>query len=208
MITLAVTSREKTGSKAARLIRKEGKVPGILYGAHRAATPIALDRTQLEAALRHGGETSLIELTGLETPVQALIHELEYHPAFSAPFHVDLLAVKKGEKVVMSLPLSFVGESEAVRLGANLVKVMHELEIEATPDKLPHEIEVDVSTLVNVGDRIHAGSIRLPAGVSLVTDADEVVALAQEPAGEEPEAPVLDMDAIEVEQKGKSEEAE
>ena len=125
------------------------------------------------------------------------------------PRHADFYAIEKGAKVEVAVPLSFIGESPAVKAGANLVKVMHELEIEAEAADLPHEIEVDISTLENIGDQIHVSDIKLPKGVVAQVEGDEVVALTQE-VEVEPEEPTggPDMDSIEVEQKGKGDEAE
>lgn len=208
MITLAISSRTASGSTGAAGVRAEGRVPAVIYGAHHEATPISVSLAEIEAVLRHGGETSILELVGLEKPIQALIHDLERNPVTNAPYHVDFYVVEKGSKVTMNLPLAYVGESEAVRLGAHMVKVMHEIEIEAAADKLPHEIEVDISALTAIGDQIRVSDIKAPAGVTFLTDGEEVVALAQEPAGEEVDSPVLDMDAIEVEKKGKADVAE
>lgn len=208
MITLATSPRATTGSDATHALRKEGRVPAVVYGAKQEAIPVSVSLAEIEAVLRKGGETSVIELTGLDKPLQVLIHDLDRNPTSGAPYHIDFYAVVKGAKVTMTVPLSFVGESDAVRMGANLVKVMHEVEVEAAADKLPHEIEVDIAALAQVGDQIHVSALKAPAGVTFVTDGDEVVAIAQEPAGEEVEGPVLDMDAIEVEQKGKGEESE
>ena len=108
------------------------------------------------------------------------------------------------------MPLTFVGVSLAVEQGANLVKVLHELEIEADPMSLPHDIEVDISKLVALGDRIHASDLELPAGVALMTEPGEVVALVQEIVEEKVEEVIapLDISSIEVEKKGKEEEGE
>ncbi len=208
MITLEIRPRATTGSDAAHALRTEGRVPAVIYGAKQEAIPVSVSLAEVEAVLRKGGETSVIELTGLDKPMQVLMHDIDRNPTSGAPYHIDFYAVVKGAKVTMSLPLSFVGDSEAVRMGANLVKVLHEVEVEAAPDKLPHEIEVDVTALVQVGDQIHVSNLKAPAGVTFVTGGEEVVALAQEPAGEEVEGPALDMEAIEVEQKGKTEEEE
>jgi large subunit ribosomal protein L25 len=109
--------------------------------------------------------------------------------------------------VTVSIPLSFIGEAGAVKLGASLVKVIHELEVEADPSKLPHEIEINLEVLANIGDQIHVKDVKLPAGVVATMDPDEVVVLAQT-TQEEPEEDTAapDMDAIEVEQKGKDSE--
>jgi large subunit ribosomal protein L25 len=106
--------------------------------------------------------------------------------------------------VEVAVPLEFVGESPAVKAGANLVKVLHELAIEADPVNLPHELTVDVSILTELGQQIHAGDLKLPAGVTLTVAPEEVVALIQEVEEEAPEEAVpADLSAIEVEGKGK-----
>jgi len=111
--------------------------------------------------------------------------------------------------VEVAIPLVFEGVSPAVEGGANLVKVLHEIEVEADPMSLPHDIKVDISVLVTVDDQIHAKDLVLPAGVSLVTPAGEVVALVQEVVEEKEEvAAPADISSIEVEKKGKEEPAE
>jgi large subunit ribosomal protein L25 len=138
--------------------------------------------------------------------MQTLIHEVDRDPVTNQPRHADFYALEKGKKVEVAIPLSFIGESAAVKAGASLVKVMHELEIEADASKLPHELEIDISTLAAVGDQIHVKDIKLPSGVTTPIDGEEVVALIQEVEVEEESAPAPDMASIEVEQKGKGEE--
>lgn len=208
MITLTATSRTATGKAGRALATAEGTVPGVVYGPKQETLMVSIPLRALEAVLRHGGESSLIELQGLDKPMQVLIHDLDVDPVTSVPRHADFYAVEKGAKVTLSVPISFVGESAAVKAGANLVKTMHEIEIEAAPDKLPHEIEVDITALAEIGDQIHVSDLKAPNGVEILTDGEEVVALAQavqEEVEEESAAP--DMDAIEVEKKGKDEEA-
>lgn len=208
MITLQATAREATG-KAMRRSLEEGVMPAVVYGAKQEATPITIPLADFERILRSEGESALISLEGLAKPVQALIHEIDVDPVTSRPRHADFYAVEKGAKVEVSIPLSFVGESPAVKAGANLVKVMHEIEVEADPTKLPHEIEVNVEALAAEGDQIRVADLTAPAGVTFTTGEDEVVALAQAIAEEpEEESAAPDMDAIEVEQKGKEDEGE
>ena len=116
---------------------------------------------------------------------------------------------EKGKKIEVNIPLAFVGVSPAVKdLGGNLVKVMHEITIEASPENLPHEIEVDISALTTFDSVILAKDITLPKGVSLATEEDEVVASVSAPRGDEPEEPAVapDLSAIEVVKKGKKDE--
>jgi len=184
-------------------------MPAVVYGPKQDATSISLSLPEFKKVLRDAGESSVIELTGLGSPMQVLIHDVDVDPVTSTPRHADLYAIEKGAKVEVAVPLSFIGESPAVKAGANLVKVMHELEIEADPANLPHEIEVNIETLAAEGDQIHVSDLKIPAGVTVKVEAEEVVALIQAvevEAEEETAAP--DMDAIEVEKKGKEEESE
>ncbi len=206
MHSLTATPRTRIG-KTSDLLSKEGLMPGVVYGPKQEPISISLTVSEFEAVLRHGGESAIITLSGLEKPLQVLIHDLDRNPLTNVPRHVDLYAVEKGAKVSVSVPLSFVGESMAMKLGANLVKVLHEIEIESDPAKLPTEIEVDLTALAAMNDQIHVSDLTAPAGVEILTPGDEVVALAQAVEEEpEEESAAPDMDAIEVEKKGKEEE--
>ncbi len=204
--SLTVSPRTIVG-KSTKVLAVEGVIPAVVYGPKQEAIPVSVPLLAFEAILRHGGESALIEISGLEKPVQALVHDLDRDPVTHVPRHVDFYAVEKGAKVTVSVPLSFVGDSMAVKSGANLVKVLHEIEIEADATKLPSEIEVDIAPLNAEGDQIRVSDLKAPSGVTILTSEEEVVALAQAVAEEtEEDAGAPDMDAIEVEQKGKAEE--
>jgi len=210
MVTLPV---EKRDPKAATLssLRSKGFIPAVVYGAHKESTPISVDSKAFAKVLRDAGEASestIVSLSGMGAALPTLIHEIAFDPITSLPRHVDFYAVTKGEKVEVAIPLSFIGESAAVEAGANLVKVMHEIEVEADPMNLPTAIEVDISVLKAVNDQIHAKDLVLPSGVTLVGEAEEVVALAQAVVEEKEEAAPADIGAIEVEKKGKEEGAD
>ena len=177
MLTLQVNKRE-AGSAA--VLRREEKVPAVVYGAHQESTPIAVSAKEFEKVLKEAGEATVVSLAGLGADLPVLIHEVDLDPLTSRPRHIDFYAITKGEKVEVSLPLEFIGESAAVKAGANLVKVVHELPIKADPMNLPHDIKVDLSALAAVGDQIHVKDLAVPAGIELMVDAEEVVALAQE----------------------------
>ena len=205
MLTLPALKRDKSTAPLSTL-RRAGSIPAVVYGAHQASTPIAVEARAFDKVLREAGEATIVSLTGLGAPLPTLIHEVDRDPITSHPRHIDFYAVTKGEKVEVAIPLSFVGESAAVAAGANLVKVLHELEVKADPMNLPHDIEVDLSALAAVDDKIHARDIKLPSGIELATEPEEVVALAQAVV-EEKEAPPApaDISSIEVEKKGKEE---
>ena len=206
MQTLAVEKREKAAGKA-RAVRRIGAIPGVVYGHTQAAVSLSIDVRAFDKAFKSAGEASVITLTGLDKDIPVLIQEVDLDPITNLPRHVDFYAITKGQKVEVAVPLAFVGESAAVENGANLIKVMHELEIEADPMNLPHEIEVDLSLLAALGDQIHVRDLKLPAGIELMVSEDEVVALVQEVQEEKvEEVAAADLSAIEVEKKGKEEE--
>jgi len=207
MLTLSVEKRGKDGASASAL-RRADFIPAVVYGAHRESTPISIPVRAFEKVLREAGEATIVALAGLGEPIPTLIHEVDLDPLTNQPRHVDFYAVTKGKKVQVAIPLVFMGESAAVKAGANLVKVLYELEIKADPMSLPHTISVDLSMLATISDRIHAKDLVLPAGAELAVDAEEVVALAQEVIEEKEEVVPADISTIEVEKKGKEEEAE
>lgn len=206
MLTLEVQKRDTEGVRAPALLRA-GSIPAVVYGAHHESTPITVSAVAFGKVLREAGEATLVSLEGLGASLPTLIHEVDLDPFTSRPRHIDFYAVTKGEKVEVAIPLVFVGESPAVIAGANLVKVMHEVEVKADPMNLPHDIQVDLSVLAAVNDQIHAKDLKLPAGSTLVTDPEEVVVLAQEVAVEKEESAPADIASIEVEKKGKEEAA-
>ena len=204
MLTLPVEKRDRTSATATAL-RHAGSIPAVVYGAHHDATPIAVSAAAFGKVLREAGEATIVFLTGPGAALPTLIHEVDGDPLTSLPRHVDFYAVTKGEKVEVAIPLAFTGVSAAVEAGANLVKVLHEIEVEADPMNLPHDIKVDLSLLAAVGDQIHAKDLALPEGVTFVGEPGEVVALAQEVVEEKEEVVVADIASIEVEKKGKDE---
>jgi large subunit ribosomal protein L25 len=207
MFTLNAQTRTETGKHAGRSLSAEGRIPAVVYGPKQESTTISLELAEFKKILRDAGESSVLALAGIGKDLQVLIHDVDYDPVTSIPRHADLYAIEKGAKVEIAVPLEFTGESPAVKAGANLVKVMHELDIEADAANLPQHIEVDISGLAELGDQIHVSDLKIPAGVTVKADGEEVVALTQaieEEKEEDSAAP--DMDAIEVEGKGKSEE--
>lgn len=207
-ITLNVEKRELTGKKL-RKLRQQGKLPGVVYGAKEASTPLLMDQKEFEKILKEAGESTVVVLSGVGDDKEVLVHEVSYGNLKGNIQHVDFYAVEKGKKVTVHVPLEFIGEAPAIKLGGSLTKALHELEVTAEPSKLPHELTVDVSVLETFEDHIRVKDIKVPSGITVENDPEEMVAMVAE-AKEEPEeetAPV-DMEAIEVEQKGKDEEGE
>lgn len=206
MLSITIEKRE-TGKKGLYATRDAGKIPAVFYGAKEESTPIAVPAVEFLKLYRAAGESSVVILKDGSNEHQALIHDVAVDPVTGDILHADFYVIEKGKKVRVHIPLEFVGVSEAVKGGAVLVKVLHEVEIEAEPAKLPHNVKVDISVLVDTNAQILASDLKLPAGVELITKENEVVALASvaKEEVEEVAAPV-DFSTIEVEKKGKKDE--
>ncbi|MDP3735335.1 MAG: 50S ribosomal protein L25 [bacterium] len=206
MYTLTIQKRPELGRRAARL-RSAGILPAVLYGKHEAATPISVVLRDFEQVWSAAGESGIVRLSGLEREKDTLIYAVDLDPVREVPRHADFYVIEKGQRVRVAIPLEFVGVAPAVRdLGGVLTKVLHELEVEAEPASLPHHLTVDISPIIALDQSISVRDIALPAGVSAIVDADEVVAIVSAAAEEAIEgvAPI-DFAAIEVEKKGKEE---
>jgi len=207
-------------SKADKLIaiRSNGMVPAVIYGAQVENTLISVPSIDFDKILKVAGESSTIvlELAGDESkkdlPAQAgavkkfdvLIHDVQKDPVKGFPIHIDFLAIDMNKTVEVTIPVEFIGLAPAEKnsLGI-LIKVLHEIEVEALPKDLPHNVTVDVSSLALLDAQIHIKDIKLPAGVKMITDLNEVVALIAPIKEEVAESAPVDLASIEVEKKGK-----
>lgn len=187
--------------------RAAGQLPIVVYGAKEKPGSYFVSIKNFQKVLADAGESTIVSL---ETPVgkkDTLIHEIAYHPLTGAPIHADFLVVEANKPIKVHVPLEFTGEAPAEKAGFMVVKVLHEIEVEALPKDLPHELSVDISSLVDLASRITVADLKLPAGVTIEAELDEVLVSVTE-AGEEvkeEEVPV-DLSTIEVEEKGKKEE--
>ncbi|MBU6231711.1 50S ribosomal protein L25 [Patescibacteria group bacterium] len=204
MLSLTVEKRDAKAKPEA--VRKTGKIPAVFYGPKEASKSVVISAPEFKKVWKQAGESSVIILKDGSDEHEALIHEVDVHPLSGEPRHADFYVIEKGKKVTVAVPLEFIGVSPAVKdKGAILVKVRRDIEVEAAPRDLPHDIKIDISTLADFKDAIAAKDLVLPPGVSLKINPEEVLASVAEPK-EEPveEAPAaIDMSAIEVEAKGK-----
>ena len=202
-ITLKVEKRDIKADVAA--LRKAGKIPAVFYGKKEPSTPISIASVDFMKAYKAAGESTVVILKGEGIEVESLIHDMDLHPVTNKPLHADFYVFEKGKKIKVGVALEFVGTAPAIKdLGGTLVKVLYDLEIEAFPKDLPHKVEVDISPLVDFKSVIAAKDIKLPPGVSLAVNPDDIVASISEPKEEiEEVAAPVDLDAIEVEKKCK-----
>jgi large subunit ribosomal protein L25 len=187
-ITIAAKPRSQTGTHAVNKLRREGKVPGVVYGHQFSAPlPIVIEGRELRSALTGHNINSVftLEIEGRgATPV--MVHERQLDIISHHLLHIDLYAVDLAEAVEANVPIVAVGNAPGVKEGGVLDLVMRQIAVEALPASIPEHIEVDVSNL-NIGDNIHVRELRVPEGVKIVENDDEIVlsVLAPQKAEEE-----------------------
>ena len=175
VVQLKASVRERVGKGAARAVRREGLVPGVIYGDNKAPEPVSLDYVEILKQLNTGLFLSTvfeIDLDGKKT--QVLARDCQVDPIKDLPMHVDFLRVGKGTKVSVSVPVHFLNEDicPGLKRGGALNVVRHELELTCAPNAIPEMIEVDLAE-AEIGSSIHISAITLPDGVtSTITDRD------------------------------------
>ena len=190
-LTLAAEARERAGKGASRALRREGRVPAVVYGGKEEPMGIHVEERLLRRMLGTGHFTNsivMIDVGGKQ--VRTLPKDVHFHPVSDRPLHVDFLRLAKDAKVEVSVPVRFINEEDSpgLKRGAVLNIVRHELELVCDADKIPDDIQIDVTGL-DVGDSIHISNVTLPAGsVSAITDRDFTIATIVAPSGLKSEA--------------------
>jgi large subunit ribosomal protein L25 len=159
------------------VLRKSGEIPAVFYGMGKASTSVSISTVLFKKVWREAGESSAIKISTPSGDIDVLIQEVQVDPVTDEPIHVDFLAIDMKKKIQVKVPLEFIGVSNAVKTGlGNLVKVLYEIEIEALPSDLPHNLAVDISKLETLDSNITVSDLKLPAGVVAITNGDEVLA--------------------------------
>ncbi|MCB1940010.1 MAG: 50S ribosomal protein L25/general stress protein Ctc [Rhodocyclaceae bacterium] len=187
-IEFNATKREAKGTGASRRLRRDGGVPGIIYGADQPAVQIVLDHNEIYHLLRKEAFHASIltaSVDGQKTSV--LLRDTQWHPFRQQVLHVDFQRVKAGEKIHIKVPLHFVNDEIApgVKLqGGLMTHVMNEIDVTCLPSQLPEFIEVDLKD-VQAGEAVHVSHITLPEGVEVVLhgEDDPVVVSCMVPRG-------------------------
>jgi len=214
MLTLAVKTRQIIGKKV-KVLRKKGLLPAVIYGPKIKPISLALDVKEFEKTYQEAGKSSLIklELPELKKEYLVLIHEVQRDPLTDKFIHVDFYQAPLGEEIEAKVPLVFEGETPAVKeLGGTLIKNISELEVKALPQNLPKEIKINVESLITFEDTISIKDLKVPSGVKILKDLDEIVAQVTPPekVEEELEKPIEEkVEEVEkVEEEKEKEETE
>ena len=215
-ILLEAKTREKIG-RVANFLRKTSFIPAVLFGHNISNKNLIVPQKTFFKAYKEAGESTLVDLKIDDAPpVKVLIQDIQTDPLDGDIIHVDFYQVSMTEKLEADILFNFIGESPAVKdLGGILVKSSDHLRVKCLPGDLVHQIDVSLESLVKFGDVIHIKDIKLPQGMEILDNVNEVIATVTEPISEEElkameEKPVADVTAIktEGEEKKAKEEAE
>jgi large subunit ribosomal protein L25 len=199
-LTLPAELRERAGKGASRELRRTGRVPAVIYGGKEEPLTIHVEAKELARQMGTGhfmNSIVMIDVGG--KTVRALPKDVAVHPVTDRPLHADFLRLARDAKIQVAVPVLFINEEDSpgLKKGGVLNVVRHELELVCESDKIPDDIQLDVTGL-DIGDSIHISSVKLPEGsVSAITDRDFTIAtivapsaMKQEPQeaaeGEEP----------------------
>ncbi|HEY8603095.1 50S ribosomal protein L25/general stress protein Ctc [Tsuneonella suprasediminis] len=184
-LTLPAETRDRAGKGASRALRRDGRVPAVIYGGKEEPVTIHVEAKELIRQLDTGhfmNSIVMIEVGGEK--LRTLPKDVAFHPVTDRPVHADFLRLAKGAKVDVQVPVVFTNEeaSPGLKKGGVLNVVRHELDLVCEADKIPGEIEIDV-TGKDVGDSIHISEVKLPAGAeSAITDRDFTIATLVAPS--------------------------
>ncbi len=183
--TLTAEPKEGAGKGAARAARREGRIPGVIYGAKKAPVMVTLDPQEVHQEIRGGGFfTTLFDVKVSGGNERVLARDLQLHPVSERPLHIDFLRVSTSTVVVVEVPCNFINDEESpgIRRGGVLNVVRHALELSCRADAIPNEIEIDLTGL-DIGDSVHISQIDLPEGVTpTITDRDFTIASVAAPS--------------------------
>ena len=187
MSSIKATIREKTG-KQNRALREDGVLPAVLYGEAVKSTPVEVSEKDFVRVYTEAGESSLVSLELGSKKYDVLIHQIAKDPLTGSFIHVDFYRPSTKKKVEAEIPLVFEGESIAVKdMDGILVRGVQSLEVKGLAHNLPREIIVNVEALGSFEDRIYVKDLKVPEGVEVRRDKDDIVALVVAPKEEKEE---------------------
>ncbi len=175
-ITLVAETGRPTGSRPAKRLRAQGKVPGVVYGLSTDPTPVTVDWRELRRVLTtEAGLNALIDLQVDGDTRLSIVKELQRHPVHHTVDHVDFLLIRRDQVITVDVPVVLEGEADLVtREGGMVDQVLTLLSVSAKPADIPNELPVDISGM-QIGDTVRIGDLRLPSGVTTDSDPEEPV---------------------------------
>jgi large subunit ribosomal protein L25 len=208
-IVLKAQRRDVIG-KQVNALRRQGRLPAVLYGRTIEPIPVTLDLREASRILPVITSSHLVKIALDGEEHTALVREKQRHPVQGTLRHVDFMVVSMTEKLRASVYIEFEGEAPAVKdFEGVVVPVIEQIDVESLPGDLPERIVVDLSVLANIGDSIQVRDLPIPSGVEVLVDPEEIVVVVTAPAAEEIVEEVTEVAAEpEVIEHGKKEEEE
>jgi large subunit ribosomal protein L25 len=181
-VVLAAEVGRPLGSRAVRRLRREGKIPGVIYGHGTDPVPIAVVARELRVALNtEAGANQLLSLDTGSGTFLTIAREMQRHPVAQTVTHVDFVIVRRDEVISADVPITLIGEALEVHHGDGLVEQqMFTLPIRALPGAIPTVLEVDITDLT-IGGQLRVSDVALPEGVSTDVEAETAIAIGQPP---------------------------
>lgn len=182
-VTVQAKPRTDTGKGAARALRRQGYIPGVIYGHGEETRSCKVERKQIEKLLTSSAyESTIIDLKLEDGGTSSvLIREVQVHPYRSEVLHIDFLAVRKGEKVKLEVPVRLVGVSPGVKEGGIMEHLRHDVEIRCIPSKIPEALDLEISEM-DIGDSVTVADLVVPEDIEVLTDAAATIASVVPPA--------------------------
>ncbi len=178
-LELAVDVREALGKKA-RFLRRDGITPANIYGRNLDSVALQLQSSDLVHALTQAGRNAVlsVKVNGEKKPRTAVIRNVQRHPVTDSIVHVDFLQVDVTRAITSDVPVLLVGESPLPKTSTVISQILSSIQVSGLPMDIPSSVEADISVLVEVDQSIHVSDLRLPDGVEVLTDADQMVVRA------------------------------
>jgi len=185
-LTLSAEARDRAGKGASRHLRREGRVPAVIYGSNQDPQSIHIEEKALVMAMQGGHfMNSVVMIKAGAAPVRTLPKDVQFHPVTDRPLHVDFLRISEHAKVTVAVPIRFIDEdkSKGLKRGGVLNTVRHELELNCDAAEMPETIEISLAGM-DIGDSLHISAVTLPKGTeSAITDRDFTIATIVAPSG-------------------------
>lgn len=182
-INLPAERRESTGSSSVGRLRRDGKIPGVVYGASQDNYAIQLSDKAFRDILRHSASEQILVNLQIEGAKEAnklaLIQDVQHHPLNGQILHIDFNAVNEDQEITARVPVELTGEVAGVKHGGILDTLQHEIEVQCLPKNLPSIIPIDASEL-EIGDSLSIADVTFPDGVTPVLDSSTLVAIVNE----------------------------
>jgi large subunit ribosomal protein L25 len=203
---LVAAARTVTGKKVA-LLRREGRLPAVVYGHGTPSEPLSVDAHEFDLLRRRVAASALVDLTvDGSKPRPVLVHGVQVHPVTRRPLHVDLFAVRMTEELVVEVPVFGTGVAPATEAGGTLVHPVSSVKVRALPGNLPENLQYDLSVLTSYDATITVADLVVPEGVQILGDPVDVIARVLAPRVEE--APIVGAETAEAAEPAAEEGAE